>query len=99
MNQGTRRLRITNSLVALGLLVLLSVSSVVSLPTSAFAFSGYHCRISTCRFFTSSYYNAQYFYDRETCDQWEGLSRTYLEGFRTARALRSHFQRTLHASC
>lgn len=57
------------------------------------------CSISTCRYFTSSYSTALYYYDRRTCSQWNGLSRTYLRGLKTAAALRQHYKRVLHPAC
>ena len=63
-------------------------------------FVGSGCSISTCRYFTSSYSTARYYYyDRRTCSQWKGLSRTYLRGFKTATALRQHYKRVLHPAC
>jgi len=66
---------------------------------SASAFKGYHCTRHTCKFFTSSYHTARYFYNRRTCDQWKELSNKYLRGFRTKRALKRHFDRKLHPPC
>jgi len=63
-------------------------------------FTGHRCTISTCTFFTSSYSNSRYYYDRRTCDQWKSLSKKYLNGFRTARALLRVFpNRKLHPPC
>jgi hypothetical protein len=64
------------------------------------SFTGHHCTINTCRYFTSSYSTARYYYDRHTCSQWKGLSRVYLNGFNTVKSLRNHFpERVLHAPC
>jgi hypothetical protein len=64
------------------------------------SFTGHNCTISTCRFFTSSYSTAIYYYDRRTCDQWKSLSKKYLHGFRRARALLRVFpDRKLHPPC
>ena len=83
------------------LIALLATSATVASPaSSALAFTGHHCTISTCRYFTSSYSTARYFYDRTTCDQWMSLSRTYLNGFRTKTALLNKFpHRKLHPPC
>jgi hypothetical protein len=71
----------------------------VSAPPAQ-AFTGHHCTVSTCRYFTSSYSTAIYFYDRTTCSQWKSLSKTYLQGFRTKAALLSKFpHRRLHKPC
>jgi hypothetical protein len=79
---------------------LLVLSTSGALPsTPAQAFVGHHCKITTCRYFTSSYSTARYFYDRNTCDQWKGLSLTYLNGFRTKAALKARFHRKLHPRC
>ena len=79
---------------------LLSPTVVIATPTPASAFTGHHCRRATCTFFTSSYSNARYFYDRRTCDQWQDLSNTYLHGFNTRRALLRVFpDRRLHRPC
>ncbi len=80
--------------------LILSFGSIAVAPNTAFAFTGHHCRISTCRFFTSSYYNARYYYDRRTCNQWKGLSLKYLQGFRRRAALLRHYpNRVLHPPC
>jgi hypothetical protein len=64
------------------------------------SFTGHHCRIATCRFFTSSYSTAIYYYDRRTCGQWKSLSKTYLHGFRRRAALLRVFpDRNLHPPC
>ena len=88
-------------LVRLALVVCLTGGGVAALPASpAAAFTGHHCTISTCRYFTSSYSTAIYFYDRQTCSQWKSLSRTYLNGFRTKVALHNKFpHRRLHPPC
>jgi len=64
------------------------------------SFTGHHCKIATCRFFTSSYSTAIYYYDRRTCGQWKSLSKTYLHGFRRRAALLRVFpDRKLHPPC
>jgi len=64
------------------------------------SFTGHNCRIATCRFFTSSYSTAIYYYDRRTCGQWKSLSKTYLHGFRRRAALLRVFpDRKLHPPC
>jgi hypothetical protein len=64
------------------------------------SFTGHNCTISTCRFFTSSYSTARYYYDRRTCGQWKSLSKTYLHGFRRRAALLRVFpNRKLHPPC
>jgi hypothetical protein len=64
------------------------------------SFIGHGCTISTCRFFTSSYHTARYFYDRRTCNQWKSLSRTYLRGYNTVLRLHQDFpNRVRHAAC
>ena len=84
------------------MLALSSLAAVVlsaGLATPGEAFSGHHCSRSSCRYFTSSYSTAIYFYDRRTCDQWKDLSNKYLNGFRSKKALKRHFDRKLHAPC
>jgi hypothetical protein len=90
-----------NAFVRLLLVASLAFTGTVALPASpAVAFTGHHCTITTCRFFTSSYYTARYYYDRRTCSQWKSLSRTYLQGFNTKAALLAKFpHRRLHAAC
>jgi hypothetical protein len=86
-------------------LALIAISVALVIPGTAGArsfqphFVGSGCSISTCRYFTSSYSTARYYYDRRTCNQWKGLSRTYLRGFKTATALRQKYKRVLHAPC
>ena len=81
-------------------LALLVPASVAVTPAPAEAFTGHRCRIATCKFFTSSHSSARFFYNRTTCDQWKDLSRKYLHGFRTKRALKNRFpNRRLHAPC
>jgi hypothetical protein len=87
-------------------LALIAISVALVLPATAGArtlqprFVGSGCSISTCRYFTSSYSTARYYYDRRTCSQWKSLSNTYLRGFNTVTALHSKFpKRVLHASC
>jgi hypothetical protein len=63
-------------------------------------FVGYGCTINTCRYFTSSYHTAKYYYDRRTCSQWKSLSKTYLRGFTTVTKLHQYFpKRVLHPKC
>jgi hypothetical protein len=82
------------------IVVVLSVFGAAAPPNlPAAAFTGHNCRIATCRFFTSSYSTAHYYYDRRTCGQWRSLSRTYLQGFRSRTALLNHFHRRLHPPC
>jgi hypothetical protein len=83
------------------LVVVLTFSGAVTLPAApAQAFTGHHCTISTCRYFTSSYSTARYYYDRRTCDQWKSLSKKYLNGFKTKTALLAKFpNRKLHPPC
>lgn len=82
-----------------GLLLVLSVPGTASATPVHANFVGSGCSISTCRYFTSSYSTARYYYDRRNCSQWKGLSRTYLRGFKTATALRQKYKRVLHAAC
>jgi hypothetical protein len=88
-------------LVRLALVACLAGGGVAALPAApASAFTGHHCTIATCRYFTSSYSTARYFYDRQTCDQWKSLTSKYLHGFRTKVALHNKFpNRKLHAPC
>jgi len=90
-----------NILVRLALVASLAFTGTVALPASpAVAFTGHHCTISTCRFFTSSYAGSKYYYDRRTCNQWKSLSRKYLQGFNTKAALLKHYpNRKLHPPC
>jgi hypothetical protein len=82
------------------LLVTLAFAGALAPPYQpALAFTGHHCSISTCRFFTSSYSTAHYYYDRRTCDQWRSLTKTYLQGFKTRAALLNHYNRKLHPPC
>ena len=87
------------ALPLVGLLLALSVPGTASATPAHANFVGSGCSISTCRYFTSSYSTARYYYDRRTCSQWKGLSRTYLRGFKTATALRQHYKRVLHPAC
>ena len=85
-------------------MIAVSVALVVPAPAGARTlqphFVGSGCRISTCRYFTSSYSTARYYYDRRTCSQWKSLSNTYLRGFNTATALHNKYpKRVLHAPC
>ncbi len=87
-------------LLALGLLGVLAVPTVAGATPARSSFVGTGCTISTCRYFTSSYHTARYFYDRRTCGQWKSLSKTYLYGFTTVKALHRQFPyRVLHAAC
>lgn len=87
-------------LATLAIVGTLALSAVTLSPApQALAFTGHHCSISTCKFFTSSYSTAVYYYNRSTCDQWRGLSRRYLNGFKTAHALKRQFHRRLHPPC
>ena len=87
-------------------LAMIAVSVAFVVPATAGArtlqphFVGSGCSISTCRYFTSSYSTAHYYYDRRTCSQWKSLSNTYLRGFNTVTALHNKFpKRVLHAPC
>jgi hypothetical protein len=87
-------------------LPLIAVSVALIVPPTAGArtlqpsFVGSGCSTSTCRYFTSSYSTARYYYDRRTCSQWKSLSRTYLRGFKTVTALHNKYpKRVLHAPC
>jgi hypothetical protein len=67
-------------------------------PTPQFV--GLNCSIRTCQYFTSSYHTARYYYNRSTCSAWKSLSRTYLRGYKTVRALHRDFpNRVLHPPC
>jgi hypothetical protein len=90
---------VKRALPLVGLLLALSVPGTASATPAHANFVGSGCSISTCRYFTSSYSTARYYYDRRTCSQWKGLSRTYLRGFKTATALRQHYKRVLHPAC
>ena len=87
----------------LGFLVaasLLTPGAIAATPTPAIAFTGHQCTKATCRYFTSSYSTARYYYDRRTCDQWKDLSNTYLHGFNTKNQLLNRFpHRKLHGPC
>jgi hypothetical protein len=85
----------------LAVVAVLTLSGAVTLPAApAQAFTGHGCTITTCRFFTSSYSTAKYYYDRYTCDQWKSLSKAYLHGFKTKAALLAKFpSRKLHPPC
>ena len=87
-------------LIALLIVASLGSGGVATMAPPAYAFTGHHCTISTCRFFTSSYSTARYYYDRRTCDQWKSLGKAYLHGFRTKTALLNKFpKRKLHPPC
>ena len=82
------------------LLAALAAPGMLGTTPAHAKFVGSGCTISTCRYFTSSYSTARYYYDRRTCSQWTGLSKTYLRGFKTVTALHQKFpKRTLHAAC
>lgn len=82
------------------ILAALAFSGAASGQPNVANFTGHKCTISTCRYFTSSYQTAHYYYDRDTCAQWKELSRTYLNGFNTVKSLHNHFpKRVLHAPC
>jgi hypothetical protein len=88
------------TLVRLAMVACLATTGTISLPASpAVAFTGHHCTIATCRYFTSSYAGSRYYYDRRTCNQWKTLSRTYLQGFNTKAALLAKYNRRLHPPC
>jgi hypothetical protein len=89
------------ALIQLAMVACLATTGTISLPASpAVAFTGHNCSITTCRFFTSSYPTARYYYDRRTCSQWKSLSRTYLQGFNTKAALLAKYpNRRLHPPC
>jgi hypothetical protein len=75
-------------------------SGAATANTTVPAFTGHNCSINTCRYFTSSYRTAHYYYDRTTCSQWKELSRAYLNGFNTVKSLHNHFpKRVLHPPC
>jgi hypothetical protein len=84
--------------LATGALLGAFVVAMLAAPASM-AFHGHHCRVSTCSFFTSSYGTARYYYDVRTCDRWKGLSRSYLQGFKSRHALLRHYDRKLHRPC
>jgi len=92
---------VKRTLVRLAMVACLATTGSISLPASpAVAFTGHHCTISTCRFFTSSYAGTKYYYDRRTCNQWKSLSKTYLQGFNTKAALLAKYpNRKLHPPC
>jgi hypothetical protein len=89
------------TLVRFAVVASLALTSFAFAPSQpAVAFTGHGCKITTCRYFTSSYAGTKYFYDRTTCGQWKTLSRTYLQGFKTKTALKSAYPtRRLHAPC
>lgn len=83
-----------------GLLLVLAMPGTAGATPAHANFVGSGCSISTCRYFTSSYSTARYYYDRRTCSQWKSLSRTYLRGFKTVTALHNKYpKRVLHAPC
>jgi hypothetical protein len=87
-------------LVRLLLVASLALTGTMALPAQpAVAFTGHHCTIATCRFFTSSYAGSKYYYDRRTCSQWKSLTRTYLQRFNTKTALLAKYNRRLHPPC
>src|SRR5215217_7780100 len=83
------------SLLVLGALI----AAMLAIPAASQAFTGHHCSKSTCRYFTSSYQTAKYYYDRRTCDQWKGLSNQYLHGFNSEKRLKRTFNRKKHSPC
>jgi hypothetical protein len=86
--------------VLTAVLAALGFSGAASAQPSSPNFTGHKCAISSCRYFTSSYRTAHYYYDRDTCSQWKELSRTYLNGFNTVKSLHNHFPtRVLHRPC
>lgn len=89
-------------MIVLAILVAAAIPAAASAqtpPTGYFVGHG-GCTISTCRYFTSSYHTAIYYYDRRTCDGWKSLSRKYLNGFKTVRGLHARFpNRKLHPPC
>lgn len=93
-----RQARLKRVVVSAFAAAILAMAMLAS-PSSTVAFQGHHCSKSTCRFFTSSYYTAKYFYDRRTCNQWKDLENKYLQGFKTKRALKRKFDRKLHKPC
>jgi hypothetical protein len=93
--RGSHWRRRVAMLLALGALVV----GMLAAPTASSAFTGHHCSKSSCRFFTSSYHTAVYYYDRQTCGEWKNLSNKYLQGFRSKKALKKHFDRKLHPPC
>ena len=90
-----------HGLIRLMLVASLALSGSIAAPVApAQAFVGHGCTIATCRYFTSSYSTAKYFYDRTTCSAWKSLDRTYLRGFRTKVALHNAYpNRKLHPPC
>jgi hypothetical protein len=87
-------------LVRLLLVASLALTGTMALSAQpSVAFTGHHCTIATCRFFTSSYAGSKYYYDRRTCSQWKSLTRTYLQGFNTKAALLAKYNRRLHPPC
>jgi hypothetical protein len=88
-------------MIVLAILVAAAIPAAASAQTPTPHFVGHGgCTISTCRYFTSSYHTAIYYYDRRTCSQWKSLSRKYLNGFKTVRGLHARFpHRKLHPPC
>jgi hypothetical protein len=60
-------------LVVVGLLAAFALPSLASATPLQANFVGAGCSISTCRYFTSSYSTAHYYYDRRTCSQWKAV--------------------------
>ena len=86
------------ALIAIGMALVAPATGGARALQPSFVGSG--CTISTCRYFTSSYSTAHYYYDRRTCSQWKSLTSTYLRGFKTVTALHSRYpKRILHAPC
>jgi hypothetical protein len=94
----TMRLRLgILTVLLMGAMLLPGPAAATSLQP---AFIRHYCTISTCRYFTSSYHTAIYYYDRTTCSAWKSLSRTYLRGYRTVTRLHQDFpKRKLHPPC
>ncbi|MPZ70963.1 MAG: hypothetical protein GEU71_15780 [Actinobacteria bacterium] len=81
-------------------LVIVALGLFMAPAPSALAFTGHGCKVKNCKFFTSSYNTAVYFYNRKTCGQWKSLSKTYLHGFKSKKALKKKFPaRKLHSPC
>jgi hypothetical protein len=90
----------TLALVMVAATVLALGSLFVAPAPSVAAFTGHGCTRATCSYFTSSYHTTKYYYNRATCSQWKSLSKTYLQGFKTSRALLNKYPgRKLHKPC
>lgn len=91
---------VKRSLIVFVILIAAAIPAAAGAQNLQPHFTGHRCTISTCRYFTSSYHTAIYYYDRQTCNQWKSLSSKYLNGFRTVRALHNVFpHRKLHPPC